>query len=45
MAFAFQKSEETMTEYIKFNKGIIDAIPNPKKRTRFYHNEIKGAIT
>ena len=42
MAFAFQKSEETMTEYIKFNKGTIDAIPNPKKRTRFYHNEIKG---
>ena len=32
-----------MTNYIKFNKGNIDKLPNPDKRgARYYHEEIKG---
>ena len=33
----------TKTNYIKFNKGNIDKLPNPDKRgARYYHEEIKG---
>ena len=32
-----------MTNYIKFNKGNIDKLPNHDKRgARYYHEEIKG---
>ena len=32
-----------MTNYIQFNKGNIDKLPNPDKRgARYYHEEIKG---
>ena len=32
-----------MTNYIKFNKGNIDKLPNPDKRgARYFHAEIKG---
>ena len=31
-----------MTKYIEFNKGSINKIPKPEKRTRYYHKELKG---
>ena len=31
-----------MTKYIDFNKGTINNIPKPEKRTRYYHKELKG---
>lgn len=31
-----------MTKYIGWNKGSIEKLPTPEKRTRYYHNYLKG---